>query len=149
MKINAELRNARTQDMAACAAILNDWIDETEWMPRVHSHADVVQHYKNVVAAERNVVVVVAANEIVGMMAVAPDDFITALYVKRSYRRQGVGRFLLERAKRDAGASLRLWTFQKNTSALAFYAHEGFVEVNHTDGDNEENLPDTMLEWLA
>jgi GNAT superfamily N-acetyltransferase len=149
MKIDAELRAARTQDMVSCAAILNDWIDETEWMPRIHSHEDVEKYYQTVVAAERKVFVVVAGRQVVGMMAIAPDQLVTALYVKRAYRGQGVGHLLLDRAKRDAGAALRLWTFQKNEQAQAFYAREGFVEINRTDGDNEEGLPDLLLEWRA
>ncbi len=149
MKIDAQLRPARTQDMAACAAIFNDWIDDTDWMPRVHSHADVEQHYKNTVASERRVLVVIAGNEVVGMMAVSPEPMITALYVKRSYRGQGVGKLLLDWAKREAGEHLTLWTFQKNVGAQAFYAREGFVEINRTDGDNEEGLPDILLEWRA
>ncbi len=149
MKIDAKLRAARTQDMAACAAILNDWIDETGWMPRIHSREEVVRHYQTVMAAERNVYVVVGGNHIVGMMAVAPDHLVTALYVRSGFRRQGVGRLLLDRAKRDAGSNLSVWTFQQNTSALAFYGAQGFVEINRTDGDNEEGLPDILLEWRA
>lgn len=147
MKIDAQLRAARTQDMAACAAILNDWIDDTDWMPRVHSHDDVVRHYQTVVASERKSFVVIAGNKIVGMMTVTADDRVTALYVSRTYRGQGVGRLLLDRAKRDADTAVTLWTFQKNTAAQAFYAREGFVEINRTDGDNEEGLPDLLMEW--
>jgi GNAT superfamily N-acetyltransferase len=147
MKIDAQLRAARTQDMAACAAILNDWIDDTDWMPRVHSHEDVVRHYQTVVASERKSFVVIAGNKIVGMMTVTADDRVTALYVSRTYRGQGVGRLLLDRAKRDADTAVTLWTFQKNTAAQAFYAREGFVEINRTDGDNEEGLPDLLMEW--
>jgi ribosomal protein S18 acetylase RimI-like enzyme len=147
MKIDAQLRAARTQDMAACAAILNDWIDDTDWMPRVHSHDDVVRHYQTVVASERKSFVVIAGNKIVGMMTVTIDDRVTALYVSRTYRGQGVGRLLLDRAKRDADTTVTLWTFQKNTAAQAFYVREGFVEINRTDGDNEEGLPDLLMEW--
>lgn len=147
MKIDAQLRAARTQDMAACAAILNDWIDDTDWMPRVHSHDDVVRHYQTVVASERKSFVVIAGNKLVGMMTVTADDRVTALYVSRTYRGQGVGRLLLDRAKRDADTAVTLWTFQKNTAAQAFYAREGFVEINRTDGDNEEGLPDLLMEW--
>jgi GNAT superfamily N-acetyltransferase len=149
MKINAQLRLARTQDMTACAAIYNDWIDETEWMPRVHSRDEVVKHYQSVVAGERRSFVVVAGARIVGIMTVAPDDLVTGLYVSRTYRGQGVGRLLLDRAKRDADAGVTLWTFQKNLAAQAFYQREGFVEINRTDGDNEEGLPDILMEWQA
>ncbi len=149
MKINAKLRQARTQDMAACAAILNEWIDETEWMPRIHSHDEVVRHYEKVVAAERRVFVVAADNKIAGMMALGDDHLVTALYVGRGFRRQGVGQLLLNCAKRECDSEVKLWTFQKNEGAQKFYTHEGFVEINRTDGDNEEGLPDILMEWRS
>jgi GNAT superfamily N-acetyltransferase len=149
MKIDVELRAARTQDMAACAAILNDWIDETEWMPRIHAHQDVVHHYKSVVASERSVFVVASDNRIAGFMALGSDHVVTALYVDHAYRRQGVGRLLLDCAKRHCRSDVSLWTFQKNDAAQKFYTHEGFVEINRTDGDNEEGLPDILMEWRA
>jgi GNAT superfamily N-acetyltransferase len=147
MKIDAQLRPARTQDMEACAAILNDWIDETDWMPRVHSRADVVNHYKTVVARDRKSFVVVSGNATLGFMTFTDDHLISALYVASEYRRQGVGQLMLTRAKREFDDRLELWTFQANVPAQKFYAREGFVEINRTDGDNDEGLPDIMLEW--
>jgi putative acetyltransferase len=43
---------------------------------------------------------------------------------------------------------LSLWTFQANEGARRFYAREGFAEVRMTEGDNEEGLPDVLLEWV-
>jgi ribosomal protein S18 acetylase RimI-like enzyme len=149
MKINAQLRTARTQDMTACAAILNNWIDETPWMPRIYSRDDVVHHYKTVVAAERKMFVVASNHQIAGMMALDKDQVVTALYVGEGFRRQGVGKMLLDCAKREFPDHLSLWTFQANTEAQKFYQREGFVEINRTDGDNEEGLPDVLLEWRA
>lgn len=149
MKINAQLRLARSQDMAACAKILNDWIDETEWLPRLHSHEEVVKHYQTVVASERRSFVVASGSRIAGMMALGTDHLVTALYVGAAFRRQGVGHMLLDCAKRECGSDVSLWTFQKNVAAQQFYLHEGFVEINRTDGDNEEGLPDMLLEWRA
>jgi GNAT superfamily N-acetyltransferase len=149
MKIDAQIRSARTQDMAACAAIHNNWIDETDWMPRVHSHADVVQYYKSTVASERNAFVVNSGHTIFGMMVLAPDQLVSALYVDRDYRRQGVGKMLLARAKQEFGDKVHLWTFQANEGAKRFFAREGFLEINRTDGDNEEGLPDILMEWQA
>jgi GNAT superfamily N-acetyltransferase len=149
MKTNAQLRAGRTQDMAACAGILNEWIDETDWMPRVHSHEDVVHYYQTVVAQERRVSVVVTGAQIIGMMALGDHHLVTALYVKRAYRGQGVGQLLLNSAKRDFETDVKLWTFQKNVAAQQFYNREGFSEINRTDGDNEEGLPDILLEWRA
>lgn len=149
MKIDAQLRPARTQDMEACAGILNDWIDETGWMPRVHSHAEVVNYYKTTVASERRTFVVVSDHSTLGFMVLAADQLISALYVGREYRRQGVGQLLLNRAKREFDDRLELWTFQANVAAQKFYVREGFSEINRTDGDNDEGLPDILLEWHA
>ena len=49
MSTELKIRAARSQDVAVCSAILNRWIDETEWMPRVHSEKQVVDFYNNVV----------------------------------------------------------------------------------------------------
>ena len=147
MKIDVNMRPARTQDLAACAGILNAWIDETEWMPRVHSADDVVNHYRNVVYRDRKVLVVAAEERVVGMMTLSKDQTVTALYVKKGFRDQGVGHLLIEAAKREYPNQLQLWTFQKNIQALKFYQRQGFVEINRTDGDNEESLPDVLMEW--
>ena len=147
MKIDVNIRPARTQDLAACAGILNSWIDETDWMPRIHSAEDVVRYYRDVVYRDRKVLVVAAEERVVGMMALATDQTVTALYVKQGFRDQGVGHLLVEAAKREYPSHVQLWTFQKNIRARRFYEREGFVEINRTDGDNEENLPDVLMEW--
>jgi ribosomal protein S18 acetylase RimI-like enzyme len=147
MKIESEMRQARSQDMAACAEIYNGWIDETQWMPRIHSQNDVQDYYKNTVLSARQTMVIVAGRDVAGFISGGADKLVTALYVKPTYRRQGVGRKLLNKLKQDLGAGLHLYTFQENFAAIAFYQREGFVEVNRTDGDNEEGLPDILFEW--
>ena len=149
MKIDAQIRSARTQDMEACAGILNSWIDETVWMPRVHSHAEVVRYYKTVVAGDGKSFVVASDRSTLGFMVLAADHLVSALYVDRDYRRQGVGQLLLNRAKREFDDKIHLWTFQANEAAQKFYTREGFGEINRTDGDNEEGLPDILMEWQA
>ena len=147
MKIDVKMRLARTQDLEACAGILNSWIDETDWMPRIHPAADVVRHYRDIVYRDRKLFVVAAEERVVGMMALAKDQTVTALYVKNGFRNQGVGHLLIAAAKREYPDHLQLWTFQKNIQARRFCQREGFVEINRTDGDNEENLPDVLMEW--
>jgi len=45
-------------------------------------------------------------------------------------------------------ALLQLWTFQRNTAAIAFYEKNGFRTVRKTDGaTNEEREPDILFEW--
>ena len=43
---------------------------------------------------------------------------------------------------------LRLWVFQRNEPAIAFYRARGFRETLRTDGSaNEEREPDALFEW--
>ena len=137
------LRPGKPDDAVACAAILNDWIDDRPWMPRIHTHAAVEAFYRDFVFQKRQVWV--AGDPVAGFMALDPEqDMVTALYVAKPG--QGIGRALLDHAKRGRDA-LELWTFVANEGARRFYAREGFSEVRRTDGDNEESLPDVLLRW--
>jgi len=75
------------------------------------------------------------------------DGFIDHLYVHPEYQRVGIGRRLLERAVADMpGPEVRLWTFQSNERAVAFYTRNGFRVLEATDGSgNEERLPDYLF----
>ena len=147
MTINAAVRPVRTQDVAACAVIVNAWIDETDWMPRIHTAEDVVRHYKNVVYRDCKILVVASSDRVMGFMALGADRTITGLYVDGRYRNQGIGHLLVEKAKSEFHDLIQLWTFQKNSSAQRFYKREGFEIIHQTDGDNDEALPDYLLEW--
>jgi ribosomal protein S18 acetylase RimI-like enzyme len=72
---------------------------------------------------------------------------VTALYVEQASRSRGIGGLLLERAKRELSPEVSLYVFQVNVGAQKFYARHGFVEINRTSGDNDENLPDILMEW--
>lgn len=136
-------RPAVAEDARACAEILNNWIDDRIWMPRVHSREDVLAFYRDFVFKRRQVWV--AGDPVLGFMALDPDsDMVTALYVATPG--MGMGRALLNHAKTGRD-SLSLWTFVANEGARRFYAREGFLEVRRTEGDNEEGLPDVLLQW--
>ncbi|MEM9425989.1 MAG: GNAT family N-acetyltransferase [Pseudomonadota bacterium] len=139
----ADIRRGTPADVEACAAILNDWIDSREWMPRIHSPEDVVAFYRDFVFPNREVWV--AGDPVVGYLGLKTEaDEVMTLYVATPG--QGVGKALLDHAKSGRN-TLELWTFQANDGARRFYAREGFRETEFTDGDNEEGLPDVKLRW--
>jgi ribosomal protein S18 acetylase RimI-like enzyme len=147
MTTTVTLRSARSQDMVTCATILNRWIDATDWMPRIHAAESVVKHYQTEVIANRQTIVAMGNTVVLGFLTLTKDGFITALYVDERSRNQGIGSMLLERAKRELTPEINLYSFEANTAAQRFFARHGFVEVNRTTGDNEEGLPDILLEW--
>jgi GNAT superfamily N-acetyltransferase len=74
--------------------------------------------------------------------------WVDQLYVEPGRTGRGIGTALLELAKRERPAGLRLWTFASNTGAQRFYERHGFAEVRRTDGrDNEERAPDILYAW--
>ena len=142
------IRPATPADAPACAAILNAWIDETPWMPRVHSHEDVERHYREFVFQKRKVIVA-EDDAPIGYLALDTEEgFIASFFLKAEARGAGVGKRLLDDAKAEAN-QLQLWTFVENSGARRFYEREGFTEIERSDGDNEESLPDILFRWAA
>jgi GNAT superfamily N-acetyltransferase len=90
-----------------------------------------------------------AAGELVGIM-VLKDDWLEQLYIAPGYTTRGIGRTLLDVAKRERPGGLFLWTFQSNEGARRFYERQGFVEARRTDGRaNEERAPDILYVYTA
>ena len=76
------------------------------------------------------------------------EEWLDDLYVDPAYAGQGIGSDLLDLAKVRRPDGFGLWVFEMNQPARAFYAHRGLVEVERTDGsDNEEKEPDIRMEW--
>lgn len=141
------IRVASLSDMPACAAIFNRWVDETNWMPRVHDHDDVVRHYRETVYSQCQVLVAERQGDVGAFLALSDQSFVTALYADRRSRGLGLGTRLIERAKQIRPEGLSLWTFVANEDAQRFYRRQEFVELRRTVGDNEEGLPDILLRW--
>lgn len=138
------LRAATPLDAGRVGAILSAWIDETPWMPRVHTRAQDIAHASMMV--DRGWVTVSEDNEITGFLARDSDD-IHALYIAPEARGQGTGSQLLTQAMQQE-PKLTLWTFQANTGAQSFYERHGFVATRRTDGSgNDEGLPDIRYDW--
>lgn len=117
------------------------------WLPDCHSPAeDLVFFRDTVLPASR--VFVARTGAIIGFIAARP-GWIDHLYVAPAAQRRGIGQALLAIA-RTGQVELRLWTFQRNHAAIAFYTAQGFAEERRTDGhDNEEREPDVLMLWRA
>ncbi|MEJ8475904.1 GNAT family N-acetyltransferase [Roseibium algae] len=143
------VRLAKLFDMPACAKILNDWIDATDWMPRMHPHKDVERHYGEDVFPNRTVYFAENQDrEAAGFLALSDSGYITAFYIAQKFRNAGLGSRLLGVAKAIYPQELKLWTFVANRNAQRFYQREGFHEELRTAGDNEEGLADILYVWL-
>jgi GNAT superfamily N-acetyltransferase len=119
------------------------------WLPRLHSDTEDRRYFAEHVIRECDVLVVRRERRPVAFLALR-SDMVEHLYVRPDLQRAGIGSALLEVAKRRRPAGLRLWVFQRNYHARAFYARHGFAEVRFTDGsDNEEHEPDVLLAWDA
>lgn len=70
------------------------------------------------------------------------------LYVHPAAAGAGVGAALLELAQAARPGGFSLWVFESNAPARAFYARHGLVELERTDGsENEEQAPDVRMAW--
>jgi GNAT superfamily N-acetyltransferase len=78
------------------------------------------------------------------------NDWVAQLYIHPDHWRRGAGTALIDHAKSTRPAGLRLWCFQYNKPAQAFYESHGFVAIDFTDGHgNEEHEPDILYAWPA
>lgn len=140
-----KLRAARPTDAGRVGEILSEFIDTTDWMPRIHTRAEDLAHAGALI--ERGwVTVAEVAGAVDGFCALDGAE-VNALYVARARRGRGIGSQLLRRLQ-GRRERLTLWTFQANGRARAFYRRHGFVEALTTEGDrNDEGLPDVRLDW--
>lgn len=142
---NLRVRAARSTDAGKAAAIMSEFVDETPWMPRIHTRAEDIDFIGSMIVRDW-VTIALQDEQLVGFMA-REDQDIQALYIARDAWRQGAGTALLRHAQ-NVSDKLSLWTFQANEGALAFYAAHGFREAERTDGSgNDEHLPDIRFEW--
>lgn len=139
------LRPAQPTDAGAVAAILSEFIDGTDWMPRIHTRAEDLSFADTMIG--RGWVTVAEDEAGIAGFSARNSDVVHCLYVTEGRRNAGCGAALLEEMK-AASASLTLWTFEANTGAQRFYLRHGFSETERTDGaGNDEGLPDIHYAW--
>jgi GNAT superfamily N-acetyltransferase len=73
--------------------------------------------------------------------------WIRQLAVFDGHRRRGVGRALVAAARARSPDELRLFTFERNATARAFYESDGFVAVRFGVSPAPESEPDVEYRW--
>jgi ribosomal protein S18 acetylase RimI-like enzyme len=111
-----------------------------------HTPAEDLAFHRDRVLAEDAVWGAFHRGDLLGFIALLP-GWIDHLYIRPEVLRRGIGTKLLAFAQ-HAQDELRLYTFQSNARARAFYEHHGFVIEELTDGErNEEKMPDITYRW--
>ena len=135
------VRRAGPGDAASCARIVSAWIDQTDWLPRLHS-LDALTAMIVEAMPSRDIYLIGEPCD--GYLSLNPETgHIGALYTSRPGA--GLGKTLLDRAKlgRDY---LQLNTHDPNQAAQRFYKREGFEVVERLP-DGIDGLPELRMEW--
>lgn len=143
------LRPATDADAGAVAEVfLASRRDALPYLPPLHTDDETRRWIADGVLPG-GVWVAVADGRVVAFAALNRSrTFLDHLYVLPEWYGRGAGSTLLAKAKDLSAGRLRLFTFQRNLRARAFYEARGFAVVDLNDGArNEEHEPDVLYEW--
>ncbi|OWV66240.1 acetyltransferase [Rhizobium sp. R339] len=116
------------------------------WLLDVHTPEEEEQYWRMHLLPTCTILGAAIGNKLVGVIA-SGDGWIEQLYVLPDFQGIGIGSILLGCAKEEMD-EIRLWTFQRNIGARAFYERHGFSAEEETNGiDNEEKEPDVLYHW--
>jgi len=146
--MSARLRRALSSDATAVAALhLAARRHAMPYLPELRSDDGVRAWTRETLLPKAEVWIAEIGGKPVGYLALV-DDILDHLYVGPGHQGQGVGSLLLAKAKALRPAGLRLYAFQRNRRARAFYEARGFAPVDFSDGaGNQEQEPDVLYEW--
>jgi ribosomal protein S18 acetylase RimI-like enzyme len=111
-----------------------------------YTFTDDSDYFLNYLLTECSILIAEWEQELAGFMALKP-GYIDQLFVRVGWQRQGIGSVLLNKAKQLTRDELRLYTFQKNHNARAFYERHGFRAIAFAVSPPPENEPDVEYEW--
>ena len=145
-----EIRPATVEDAARIADVwLSSWRATFDFEP---AHPDeVVRRWvrEELLAEAEDWVATDPSNgdSVIALLGLS-DTMVEQLYVRPDRIGRGVGRALLELAKRRRPDGLDLYCFAANDRARRFYERNGFEAVAFGDGSgNEERQPDVLYRW--
>lgn len=145
MNPDIRIRPARSTDAGKLGVMITEAVAAKAWKPELHTGAEDIAHAGRLI--DRGWVSVAVLADVVAGFVALDESYVHSLFVSNSAQSQGVGKALLDHAKRGK-KHLELWTFQANKGGRKFYRREGFKEIQKTDGsDNDEGLPDVRYRW--
>jgi len=103
-------------------------------------------YFKDQILKKNKVWVVEENDRVIAFMAME-NEFIDQLFVHPDHWRQGVGKALLDFARKQSPEHLWLYTLQVNVNARAFYEKNGFVAEKFGVSPPPENAPDVEYHW--
>jgi ribosomal protein S18 acetylase RimI-like enzyme len=103
-------------------------------------------YFREVILVNNDVWVTEIGGETVAFMAIS-GDLIDQLFVDPAHQRIGLGKALLDHARRLSPERLRLFTLQINTNARAFYEKNGFRIARLGVSLPPESEPDVEYQW--
>lgn len=141
---------AEAADLPACAAIVNDYLDEVPWLPRIKSRAEIAAMFTPGVLAERVILVADRAQGVSGYLSLATEGLVRRFYLLSGMRGRGTGAALMAEATVLHPAGLEPNVFVPNLYAQRFCAREGFVEEPEgRDNATEEGIRTLSLRWTG
>jgi len=113
-----------------------------------HTLADARNFFRTRLLPACDVFVATRTDQLVGVL-VLEAPWIRHFAVFPECQRQGIGSVLLHRARELSPQELRLFTFQRNDKARAFYEKHGFTAVAFGVSPAPELEPDVEYRWVS
>jgi ribosomal protein S18 acetylase RimI-like enzyme len=111
-----------------------------------HTFEEDCDYFRNVILQNNDVLVLETDGQLAGFMAIA-GDFVDQLYIHPDFQRRGLGKELLDFAKRQSAEHVWLFTLQINGNGRAFYEKNGFVAEKFGISPEPESEPDVEYHW--
>ena len=118
----------------------------SSFLPVMNTPEEDLAHFRDCEFARSIIWVAEVDQHIVGLLA-REGEWVHHLYVVPEFQGNGIGSQLMAKAKLENPNGLRLYTYQENRPARAFYEARGFTNVEFNDAGREEGRPDVLMEW--
>jgi ribosomal protein S18 acetylase RimI-like enzyme len=142
------IRTGSIADGPAMAKIINDWIDETDWMPRIHSREAIEGFFTPDILSKRVILIGERNGAVEGYLTLRPEGMIAAFYLAPAARGRGLANLMMTEAKHLHPDRLELGVMEPNARARRFYEAQGFIEIPEgRKTDTDEGIPELLMRW--